>query len=166
MCPKALKNMAFINETKVNLLSLNGRLSGLRYFTYSSCVYVVLGLVGIAVLSMLSVTSLRLLAVMVLLVALVVLLVLSVQRFHDVNAGGWFALFALIPFVPLLLCLIPSSKGVNQFGQPNPPSTIWLTLGALGIGIALIAVLLVLVMAYFVNVVEPAAVKDAMQVID
>ncbi|MEN9847433.1 MAG: hypothetical protein RL368_173 [Pseudomonadota bacterium] len=52
----------------------------------------------------------------------IVLIILSIRRLHDINLGGWWLLFCLIPKVHialgLLLISIPGTPDANYFGAP------------------------------------------------
>jgi uncharacterized membrane protein YhaH (DUF805 family) len=53
---------------------------------------------------------------------MIVLIILTIRRLHDINLGGWWVLFYLIPKVHialgLLLISIPGTPDVNYFGAP------------------------------------------------
>lgn len=57
------------------------------------------------------------------LVLMIPLLALAVRRLHDVGWSGWWILVGLLHWVGrllfLVLCLLPSQQGENQYG-PNP----------------------------------------------
>ena len=73
------------------------------------------------------------LVLMALMVALSVLL--AIQRLHDFDASGWWAVFALVPLANvvlyLLLLIMPGTQGANRFGDPPPPNTTGVILLAL-----------------------------------
>jgi uncharacterized membrane protein YhaH (DUF805 family) len=50
-------------------------------------------------------------------------LALASKRWHDTGATGWLAVLQIIPFIEflifILLCLIPPTRGPNQYG-PDP----------------------------------------------
>ncbi len=54
---------------------------------------------------------------------LAVVLMLGVQRAHDFDASGWWALLALVPLVNLLFWFVPGTDGENRFGKKTPPNT-------------------------------------------
>jgi len=57
----------------------------------------------------------------------VIFIMLASQRFHDMNASGWWAATMIIPVLNLItfifLYLVPGSKGANHYGNPTPPNT-------------------------------------------
>lgn len=61
------------------------------------------------------------------LAALVAFVLLTVQRLHDFDAEGWWALLGLVPLANLAFCLIllimPGTQRSNRFGDPPPPNT-------------------------------------------
>jgi len=78
----------------------------------------------------------------ILLLLLLATLIFSViQRLHDTNRSGWFALLLLIPIVNMVLGLTllfsPSTATPNNFGAPSPKNTL-LTNIMSGLFIALI----------------------------
>lgn len=44
----------------------------------------------------------------------------TVRRFHDMNLSGWWFILAILfpPFVTLVLCFWPGTRGYNRFGSP------------------------------------------------
>jgi len=50
---------------------------------------------------------------------------LSVHRCYDFGANRWFALLSVIPFLPLILVLIPGNSDKNHYGEkPRTPALI------------------------------------------
>ena len=47
---------------------------------------------------------------------------LSWRRAHDVGMSGW---LMLIPFVREFIALLPSYNGINEYGPPNPPVSLY-----------------------------------------
>lgn len=43
---------------------------------------------------------------------------LVIKRLHDFNFSGWWCLLFGWPLINIVLCIIPGTKGVNQFGKP------------------------------------------------
>lgn len=148
---------------EIRLLSSEGRLGRLRYFN-RLCVtlYSLAMLVGIfefiirirayerktpifgwippnVVIGILIILFLLLLATFIFAV---------IQRLHDANRSGWFALLLLIPLVNVLLGLIllfsPNTTISNNFGAP-PPKDTFLTTIMSGLFITLIVFKLLVV---------------------
>jgi len=113
----------------VDVFSTDGRIGRQDYFVYSIILPFALLLIlgSIAGLisklgSAASALSYALLAVSVIAVLLMVVR-LTIQRCHDFNASGWFAVFAMIPFANIVFALIQGNNGLNSFGEaPEPPS--------------------------------------------
>ena len=56
--------------------------------------------------------------------------VLLIQRSHDMDFSGWWALLTLIPFVGLYWLFKGGTPGANRFGAPPPPnSTVVVVVG-------------------------------------
>ena len=56
---------------------------------------------------------------------LTIIIRLTVHRCHDFGANRWYALFALIPFTPLIFVLIPGNSEENSYGaRPKNPIVI------------------------------------------
>lgn len=63
-------------------------------------------------------------------VAVVVLsIMLTIQRSHDFNMTGWFALLGLVPLVNLAFWFIPGTDGANRYGAKTPPNGIGVLIG-------------------------------------
>jgi uncharacterized membrane protein YhaH (DUF805 family) len=117
-------------SAEATFFSLSDRLGRVRYFAY-----ILLGMIGsglllvaIYLLALILPDSLgRLLStasfilVKNILIPLIVF-VMSIRRLHDLNRSGWWSFLVLIPFVTLILLLLPGNKTANQFGPP-PPAT-------------------------------------------
>lgn len=168
------------NFGEVKILSLRGRLGRLRFFMYGYGVLIFQSLVG-AGLEMAGLeftnwqdpASLLLAGINAILVGalLVVWVSVTVQRLHDFNAAGrwalliflapamvpilasisvWLVLLAALAYLLLLIALfMPGTEGTNRFGPEPPPNIlaenivagIFVTL--LGLGIAAFVIALV-----------------------
>lgn len=54
-----------------------------------------------------------------------IIFIMTIRRLHDLNTSGWWSLLVIIPFITVILLLLPGSPGENRFGPPpraNPPS--------------------------------------------
>ena len=125
---------------EINIFSARGRLGRVRYIGYSVGLMLLLYLAiaifgGVAamlgqldgnseVLGWLSVGLLLILS----LAALIVSIRLTIQRLHDFNASGWWALLMVVPVVSfvlyLVLLIMPGTQGPNRFDHPPPPNTL------------------------------------------
>lgn len=51
--------------------------------------------------------------------------ILTIKRLHDFNFSGWWFLLTFVPYLGLLMIVIPGTKGKNRFGlQHSTPSRI------------------------------------------
>jgi uncharacterized membrane protein YhaH (DUF805 family) len=139
----------------VKLLSLEGRLGRLRYiacyFALTMFIGVLMALAALLIdgdiqaLERAGTVSYTL-SIVFSIIFLMFAASLTVQRLHDVNAGGWWALLLLVPAANILLILavlfIPGTAGSNRYGAQPPPNTTGVKVLA-GLAIAL-AVLMVI----------------------
>ncbi len=127
-------NMQFNNHTlqrysEVNIFSTDGRIGRRRYFLYSvllpfglfwslaSVAGILARLGSVATLASYAILSVAIVATFIVLVSL------TIQRCHDFNRSGWFAILAIIPLANVIFALIPGANGLNQFGEvPEPAS--------------------------------------------
>lgn len=120
---------------EIKILSTDGRLGRVRYIGYSAglallvnFVMALLGgisaLVGNGQAASLLIGGLILIAA---LLALALSIMLMIQRLHDFDANGWWAVLTLVPLANLVLYLVllimPGTLGANRFGNPPPPNT-------------------------------------------
>jgi len=116
--------------SKVDLLSIKGRL-GRRYYLFYSMLpliflWAVSGLTGInhygADLSSGSLFLLSLTTAIVIFIQIY----LTIQRCHDFDKSGWYAILALIPFSNLIYASIMSTNGLNRYGEMPEPAPIFI----------------------------------------
>ncbi|MFO1372388.1 MAG: DUF805 domain-containing protein [Candidatus Competibacteraceae bacterium] len=119
---------------EVKILSTAGRLGRVRYIGYSMglglLANIVAGLLGgVTALFKGDLGALLLAGVVIILMvlALVMSIMLVVQRLHDFDANGWWAVLMLVPLANIVLYLVllimPGTQGANRFGNPPPPNT-------------------------------------------
>ncbi|NMG66261.1 DUF805 domain-containing protein [Azoarcus indigens] len=141
-------------------LSLEGRVGRLRYLAYSFPAYVPL-VAGALLAAVLGQGTAMLAAILIgALLTVWMALRVSVLRLHDLNRSGkWVLLAIALPVVAglsgaplgvmasavffivgsLLLLFWPGDMGVNDYGEPSGPNTLWTIIGAMaaiGLGIA------------------------------
>jgi hypothetical protein len=64
-------------------------------------------------------------------VAMVVIsIMLTIQRSHDFNMSGWFALLWLVPLANFAFWFVPGTDGENRYGAKTPPNGIAVLIGA------------------------------------
>ena len=107
----------------VRLFSASGRIGRARYIAYGFGLYLLSMLAGVvgarlfgevgAVLATVAWVTMAVLGVM-----------LTVQRCHDFNVTGWFALLIVVPLANLVFLFIPGTDGPNRFGAPTPPNSV------------------------------------------
>jgi len=112
----------------VRLLSVSGRIGRVRYILYTMALPMILmfliglvaGLAGEAGMALIVAGW----------VAVVVLsMMLTIQRSHDFDMTGWFALLGLVPLANLAFWFIPGSPGANRYGAPTPPNGVGVLIG-------------------------------------
>lgn len=112
----------------VRVLSISGRIGRVRYILYTMALPMILmffvgllaGLLGKAGMALIVAGW----------VAVVVIsMMLTVQRSHDFDMTGWFALLGLVPLANLAFWFIPGSAGANRYGAPTPPNGLGVLIG-------------------------------------
>jgi uncharacterized membrane protein YhaH (DUF805 family) len=112
----------------VRVLSVSGRIGRVRYILYTMALPMILMfLVGLL-------AALLGEAGMALIVAgwvavVVISMMLTIQRSHDFDMTGWFALLGLVPLANLAFWFIPGSPGANRYGAPTPPNGLGVLIG-------------------------------------
>jgi uncharacterized membrane protein YhaH (DUF805 family) len=127
--------------------SLSERIGRIRYL-----VYILLGILGCSLLLlfiylialMLPVALGKLISVSSFILVKNVLLplvvfVMAIRRLHDMNANGWWALSILIPFVTLILLILPGQRGENRYGLKPAPNSRNLIAAAIILPVVLFA---------------------------
>jgi uncharacterized membrane protein YhaH (DUF805 family) len=145
----------------IRIFSPEGRIGRVRYIAYN----VVMGLLSMLAIALLSAAGTVLpqsvlspIAGIVMLIVYGAMFVVGfffiIQRIHDFDASGWWALLTLFPLVNMffafVLLVVPGTRGQNRFG-PRPPRN-----SAVVIIIALLAPLYIagLITAFSVPVFE------------
>jgi len=118
--------------SKVDLLSIKGRL-GRRYYLFYSMLSLIV-LCAVSALAGINHSGANLSSGSLLLLGLAIALVifiqvaLTIQRCHDFDKSGWYAIFALIPFSNLIYASIMSTNGLNRYGEMPEPAPIFIVL--------------------------------------
>ncbi len=109
----------------VRLWPPTGRMGRLRFFAYGVAVWLLSSafafLFGLA--AGMSGTSPVVVQVVSVIVYFGLAAVLLIQRSHDMDISGWWALLTLIPFVGLYWLFKSGTPGPNRFGLPPPPNS-------------------------------------------
>ena len=108
--------------SKINIWSPNGRLGRARYVAYSLGFGVLFNFASAAFGTLGGETGGMVGFIAILVAGLVVHALLSIQRAHDFNMTGWFAILALIPPLNLIFWFVPGTKSENRFGKQTPPN--------------------------------------------
>ena len=122
--------------TEIRFFSLTSRIGRLRYIAYG------MGLMLLAIVPALLCGFIMVIApaigwplFAILEIGLWVMSVgFMVRRLHDMDKSGWWSLLIIVPLVNLILALFllfaPGSDGENRFGEPPPPNSTWVIVGA------------------------------------
>ena len=112
----------------LNIFTAAGRLGRIRYLMYTMGV----GLAGgiLAMILMMIPFIGPFLAIALYIGIIVISVLLTIQRCHDFNKSGWYALILLIPIVSLIFYFWPGTQGENNFGHQPPPNSTAITVGA------------------------------------
>lgn len=152
---------------ELKVFSLRGRIGRLRYLAWSLLVLMITSPLSLLGASMMSVSDGAGSVVMALVgIGIVAALIpMGVQRLHDIGWSGWFLLLNLVPVVgsifPLVMVLMPGSKGVNAYGPPPPANS---TTVKVITGLWLAAIVLLFVSVLFVGVDMFSSLKEHMEV--
>jgi hypothetical protein len=60
---------------------------------------------------------------------LVLSLMLTIQRSHDFDMSGWFALLWFVPLANFAFWFIPGTDGANRYGGKTPPNNVGVLIG-------------------------------------
>lgn len=130
----------------VDILSTQGRIGQKHYFVYSIVIPFILfcaitPLAGLATYLPIASTSFFYAVMGLAVLAMLLMTVrLSIQRCHDFNKSGAYAIFALIPFANIVFALIQGTNGLNQYGEvPKPASGFFKVIFYLTLSLVLIA---------------------------
>ncbi len=116
----------------VRLWPPKGRMGRLRFLAYGVAVWLLSSVFAFAfaLASGMSDSNPLLVQAVSFVVYFVLASVLLIQRSHDMDFSGWWALLTLIPFVGLYWLFKGGTPGPNRFGAPPPPnSTLVVVIG-------------------------------------
>lgn len=112
----------------LNIFTSAGRLGRIRYLMYTMGVALA-GMLLIAIGMMLPLVG-PIVAIAVYIAILVMSILLTIQRCHDFNKSGWYALLLLVPLVSLIFYFWPGTQGENNHGHQPPPNSTMIKVGA------------------------------------
>jgi len=123
----------------IKVMTSKGRMGRVRFFFYNMLV----GLIGMLLIGLGSLAFgvspvLGGIIVAVIYIAIIVIsILLTIQRCHDLNKSGWWALLLLVPFAVFYFYFFPGTKGSNQFGLMPPPNSKGVIAGAILLPLAM-----------------------------
>ena len=123
----------------IKVLTSKGRMGRLRFFYYNLLV----GLIGMVLIMLGSMAFgispiLGGIIVAAIYIAIIVISIfLTIQRCHDLNKSGWWALLLLVPFAIFYFYFVPGTKGSNRFGLMPPPNSKGLIIGSILLPLAM-----------------------------
>jgi uncharacterized membrane protein YhaH (DUF805 family) len=112
----------------VRILSVSGRIGRARYILYTMGLPLLIMLVGGLASALLGTAGVAFLVV-AWIAAVVISMMLTIQRSHDFDMTGWFALLALVPLANMAFWFIPGTDGANRFGAKTPPNGLGVLIG-------------------------------------
>ena len=140
--------------SKVDLFSVKGRMGRTYYLFYSIVIpFIFFWLFttlseAISVKSGLTSNPALLLGIATAVIFLI-LFYLTIQRCHDFDKSGWYALFVFIPFANLIYASVLSTNGLNRYGEvPEHASTFIAIVNYMLIGLS---IALAMYLLYFHN---------------
>jgi uncharacterized membrane protein YhaH (DUF805 family) len=140
VAPRAAVSDASEEFQPVRVFAVSGRIGRLRYIFYTMGVpFVIMLLAGIG--SALLGPAGAALTVVAWIAVVGVSITLTIQRSHDFNMSGWFALLWLVPLANLAFWFIPGTDGPNRFGGKTPPNGVGLILSVLMVPVVIVAIL-------------------------
>ncbi|MBP0946146.1 DUF805 domain-containing protein [Pseudomonas alliivorans] len=149
----------FAEHSTLKVFSIAGRIGRLRYLAWTLVLSAVsLALLSIAIMVMSqSLIAGGLLIAIIAMAFVVISSLMGVQRLHDIGWSGWLLLLNLVPFVssvfPILMTVMPGTKGPNQYGAPQPPNSRGVKALA-GLWLLLIPVILISVISGGMNTLK------------
>jgi uncharacterized membrane protein YhaH (DUF805 family) len=121
VAPRAAVDDAPDEFQPVRIFSVSGRIGRARYILYTMglplLVMFVIGLLS-AVAGAFGVA----LMVAGWVAVVTISMMLTIQRSHDFDMSGWFALLGLVPLANLAFWFIPGTDGANRYGAKTSPN--------------------------------------------
>lgn len=138
--------------SKVDLFSAKGRIGKKSYLFYSTITLIISAWAIASILGLLPLTNnymqLYLLSA-VIAIAISSLAYLTIQRCHDFDKNGWLAIFAVIPFANFFFGSIPSTNGLNRYGEPPESASSIITITNVVLILVLISTVAYFLLNYF-----------------
>ena len=126
--PRAAVGDAAEQFQPVRIFAVSGRIGRARYVVYSIVLTMLIMFVAGLASAFLGPAGIAVIVVGY--IAMIVLsIMLTIQRSHDFNMSGWFALLWLVPLANLAFWFIPGTDGANRFGGKTPPNSVGVLIG-------------------------------------
>lgn len=110
---------------RVRIFSISGRIGRARYILYTMGLPMLI-MFAVGLLSAVVGEAGKVLIIVAWVAVIAVSIMLTIQRSHDFNMTGWFALLGLVPLVNLAFWFIPGTDGPNRFGAKTQPNGVGL----------------------------------------
>ncbi len=118
--------------SKIDLFSIKGRMGRRYYLFYSMMPIVFLWItsrfVGANSIGMSFNMGSFFLFSLTTAIVFFILVYLTIQRCHDFDKSGWYAIFVVIPFSNLIYALISNTNGLNRYGEMPQPAPIFIAI--------------------------------------
>lgn len=138
--PRAALQDAPEEVQPVRVFSVSGRIGRVRYIAYTMGLpFLIMLLAGIG--SAFLGPAGAALTVVAWIATVAVSIMLTIQRSHDFDMTGWFALLWLVPLVNLAFWFIPGTDGANRFGGKTPPNGVGVLLAVFVVPVVVIGIL-------------------------
>ncbi|HIP94371.1 MAG TPA: DUF805 domain-containing protein [Leucothrix sp.] len=117
--------------SKVDLFSMKGRMGRRYYLFYSMIPIIFLWLAarytGVSNIGIDITTGSFFLFSLTTAIVFFILVYLTIQRCHDFDKSGWYAIFVIIPFSNLIYASISSINGLNRYGEMPEEAPIFIS---------------------------------------
>ena len=124
----------------VRIFSTSGRIGRVRYILYTMVVpFIIMFCAGLV--SAFAGPAGTAITVVGWIAMLVVSMMLTIQRSHDFNMSGWFALLWLVPLASLVFWFIPGTDGENRYGAKTPPNGTGVVVSVLLVPVLVVGIL-------------------------
>ncbi len=114
---------------KRDLLFGFGRLNRIHFLALINISFIVLSTVGVGLLTIFPDSDQSILEISVIAIFFLIAFKFSIQRYHDLEANGFWALSCLTPGLPIIIVilgLIPGDNITNRYGAKNKEPNILL----------------------------------------
>lgn len=118
--------------SKIDLFSIKGRM-GRRYYLFYSMIpifflWLTSRFVGVNSIGINFNTGSFFLFSLTTAIVFFILVYLTIQRCHDFDKSGWYAIFVVIPFSNIIYASISNTNGLNRYGEIPEPAPIFISI--------------------------------------